>query len=204
MRNVVNRLLRDTGIASVGSVPWGTHICQFYQTREDLLESLIPYFKAGLEGNESCLCVVANPLTAEDTRSGMRQAMPDFDERLDAGQMEILDGHQFYSTGERFNVERALHKLRAKLNDALARGYQGLRLTGNCSCLNKQDWAAFAQYEAIINSLISHIKVIALCQYWLSEPQHFDVLDVIHNHPLTLLPRKGIYQAFNPNAASGA
>ena len=30
-------------------VHWGTHFCQFYQTREDLMDILVPYFKVGLE-----------------------------------------------------------------------------------------------------------------------------------------------------------
>ena len=42
-------ILRNTGIRVLGSVPWGTHFCQFYRTRKDLLDILVPYFKAGLE-----------------------------------------------------------------------------------------------------------------------------------------------------------
>ncbi|NQT00384.1 MAG: MEDS domain-containing protein [Planctomycetes bacterium] len=44
--------LRKTSIDVVGNVPWGTHFCQFYQTKEDLIGILVPYFKAGLEDNE--------------------------------------------------------------------------------------------------------------------------------------------------------
>src|SRR3977135_2824524 len=51
--------LRQTGIRLVGDVPWGTHFCHFYETKEDLLDILVPYFKAGLENNESCVWVVS-------------------------------------------------------------------------------------------------------------------------------------------------
>ena len=30
--------LRKSGIDIIGDMPWGTHFCQFYQTKEDLLE----------------------------------------------------------------------------------------------------------------------------------------------------------------------
>ncbi len=33
-------LLRRSGIACVGEVPWGTHFCQFYETEQDLLDIL--------------------------------------------------------------------------------------------------------------------------------------------------------------------
>src|SRR5438270_559711 len=58
--------LRTTGIPSLGHVPWGTHFCLFYETRQDLLDLLIPYFKAGLESHEFCLCVASEPIVADE------------------------------------------------------------------------------------------------------------------------------------------
>jgi hypothetical protein len=51
---------RKSGISVVGDVPWGTHFCHFYETKQDLLDTLIPYFKAGLESKEFCLWVVSD------------------------------------------------------------------------------------------------------------------------------------------------
>ena len=36
----------------LGDLPWGSHCCHLFQTRGDLLETLIPFFKAWLEGRE--------------------------------------------------------------------------------------------------------------------------------------------------------
>jgi hypothetical protein len=55
--------LRDTGIEPVGEMPWGTHFCHFYETADDLLDTLVPFFKAGLECDEFCAWVVSEPLT---------------------------------------------------------------------------------------------------------------------------------------------
>jgi DcmR-like sensory protein len=49
--------LRETGISAFGDVGWGTHFCFFYETKRDLLDILVPYFKAGLDNNEFCLLV---------------------------------------------------------------------------------------------------------------------------------------------------
>jgi hypothetical protein len=43
---------RKTGISALGSVAWGTHVCLFYKSKQDLITVLVPYFKAGLENNE--------------------------------------------------------------------------------------------------------------------------------------------------------
>ena len=47
--------LRQTGIGVVGDVPWGTHFFLFHETKEDLMDAVVPYLKAGLEGRELCM-----------------------------------------------------------------------------------------------------------------------------------------------------
>ena len=88
--------LRKMGIDPPGSVPWGTHFCQLYQTREDLLDILVPYFKAGLENNEYCLWITSAPLGQQAARHAMSASMPDFDRYLERGQIEIVPHTQWY------------------------------------------------------------------------------------------------------------
>ncbi len=47
--------LRNSDVDVIGGVPWGTHFCQFYKTKQALIDILVPYFKAGLESNEFCM-----------------------------------------------------------------------------------------------------------------------------------------------------
>ena len=35
--------------ALLGDMPWGTHFCIFHETKEDMIDTFVPYFKAGLE-----------------------------------------------------------------------------------------------------------------------------------------------------------
>ena len=50
---------RQTGIESLGEMPWGTHFCHFYETKQDLLEIVVPYLKAGVDANEFCLWITS-------------------------------------------------------------------------------------------------------------------------------------------------
>ena len=59
---------RHTGISIIGDVPWGTHFCQFYQDKQDLIDILVPYFRAGLENNEFCLWVTSEPLRSAQVK----------------------------------------------------------------------------------------------------------------------------------------
>ena len=82
--------LRKTGISAVGDVPWGTHICHFYETQNDLLDMLIPYFKAGLEEHEFCLWIIFYPFGEAEAKAALRNAVLHFDRHLAAGDIEIV------------------------------------------------------------------------------------------------------------------
>jgi hypothetical protein len=84
--------LRKTGINVVGDLPWGAHFCYFYETKQDLLDILIPYFKTGLENKEFCLWVVSNSelITIEEAKEALAQAVPDLDRHLSNENIEIL------------------------------------------------------------------------------------------------------------------
>ena len=87
---------RPTGIPLLGNIPWGAHICIFYETKKDLLDTATAYFEAGLNGNEFCVWAVSNPLSVTDAEKALRHSMGDFDFRLAAGQIEILQGYEWY------------------------------------------------------------------------------------------------------------
>src|ERR1700736_5768982 len=57
--------LRHTGIRFMGDMPWGTHICLFYETPQDLLDTAICYFEAGLKSNELCVWAASDPVTLQ-------------------------------------------------------------------------------------------------------------------------------------------
>src|SRR6266568_4320504 len=67
--------LRNTGISVVGDMPWGTHFCHFYDSKQDLLDTLVPYFKAGLDDKEFCVWIIADPLTKEEAWDALRLAV---------------------------------------------------------------------------------------------------------------------------------
>jgi hypothetical protein len=43
--------LRKTGIPVMGDMPWGAHLCIFFETKADLLDTAATYFAAGLASN---------------------------------------------------------------------------------------------------------------------------------------------------------
>jgi PAS domain S-box-containing protein len=183
--------LRNSGIAVIGSVPWGTHFCQFYKTKQDLIDILVPYFKAGLEDNEFCMWITSEPLVVAEAEEAMRKAVNGFDEYLRQGQIEIIPYNEWYLLGGIFDDDRVLKGWINRLEQALARGYAGLRLTGNTFWLERNHWQAFTKYEAKVNNVIGKYKMLAICTYCLDKCDGTAVIDAIKNHQFTLVKREG-------------
>jgi PAS domain S-box-containing protein len=183
--------IRNSGIDVIGSVPWGTHFCQFYQTKQDLIDILVPYFKTGLENNEFCMWVTSEPLKVAEAQKTMKEAVKDFDEHLRQGQIEIIPYDEWYLLEGTFNDDRVLAGWVSKLEKALARGYSGLRLTGNTFWLERNHWKAFTEYEAKVNNVIGRYQMLAICTYCLDKCDGAAVIDVVRNHQFALVKREG-------------
>jgi PAS domain S-box-containing protein len=185
---------RSSGIDIIGDIAWGTHLCVFYQTKEDLLDILVPYFSAGLRNNEFCIWVTAEPLGAEAAKKAMARKIADFDVYLKKGQIEIVPHSEWYISGGTFDSQRVLKAWVDKLDQALAHGYEGMRVTGNTAWLEKKDWRDFTAYEEEINSVIGKYPMLALCSYSLDRCGAFEILDVVKNHKFALIKREGRWE----------
>ena len=182
---------RPSGINIVGDIPWGTHFCQCYQTKEDLLDILVPYFKAGLENNEFCMWITTEPLKEQEAQEALRRAAPDFDRYLKRGQIEILPHDKWSLKDGVPNSDRVFNGWVEKLNLALSRGFAGLRVTENTAWLEKSDWKSFTDYEAAINGVIGKYRMIAICSYCLEKCDASKLIDVATNHQFCVIRREG-------------
>src|SRR5579859_7832717 len=107
MPTVVSEM-RKTGVEVVGDMPWGTHFCLFYETKGDLLETVVSYCKAGLESHEFCLWVIAEPLTEADARQALRGAVSDLDRYLADHSIEIVTARDWYLQDGQFDLNRVI------------------------------------------------------------------------------------------------
>lgn len=186
--------LRATGIDVIGYIAWGTHLCNFFETKQDLLDMLVPYFKAGLERNEFCLWITSDPITVDDAIRALAIAIPDIDKYISQKKIEILSHSDWYLNDGSFDVEKVTNLWFDKLNQALSAGYDGVRANGNESWLESETWEDFIKYERTLNNLLSGKRMIILCAYPLSKCDAGTVLDVAHAHDCAISKRKGNWE----------
>jgi hypothetical protein len=186
---------RSSGISVVGELPWGSHFCQFYKTKKDMTDIVVPYFRAGLESNELCIWVTSDFLTTEEAVGALEREVPRFPEYVARKQLEVFPHTDWYLKGGSFDLNRTLDMWMAKHDEALSRGFDGLRVSGNPYWIdNKKDWDDFAAYEARINEVIGGTRLLVLCTYSLQKCGVAEILDVVKNHEFALAMNQGAWQ----------
>ena len=185
--------LRPTGISIVGDVPWGTHFCYFYKTKQDLLDILVPYFKTGLESREFCLWIISNSelIKSEDAKRALGEAVSDLDRYLAEGRIEIVPHDQWFLQGGAFDFHRVANGFKEKLDEALARGYVGMRVNGSPAWIQTRDTEELREFEAEVDHLFPNQRIIASCTYPLNGSRADFLLDVARNHQFTIARRHG-------------
>jgi hypothetical protein len=184
-----------SGIAFLGDLDWGSHFCQFYKTKKDMLDILVPYFRSGLEANEFCVWVTSDFLTREYALRALKKGVPGLHGYLARGQLEIFPYTDWYLKGGKFDLQRTMDMWMEKHDRALSAGFSGMRVTGNPYWIdNKKDWDDFACYEAEINRVIGGTRLLVLCTYSLKKCGVVEILDVIKNHEFALAMKDGVWQ----------
>lgn len=186
--------MRHSGVGLLGELPWGTHVCQFYQTQQDLLEVLGGYFRQGLKDNEFCLWVTSQIPATDEAHRTLAVVVPNLGDYIRRGQMEIVAYRDWYSPDGRFDADRVLNNWLEKERAAVARGYEGLRAASTLSWLKKENWKAFANYEAAFNTVIVSQCLMALCSYSVDQFKGVEILDVLRNHPVALVRRENSWE----------
>jgi hypothetical protein len=189
--------LTDCGLNGIKAVPYGIHMCHFYQRREDLAAALVPYFVAGLKNEERCVWITAEPLDARAAEAELARAGLNVQALARKGAMIIRDTADWFA-----GIDR-LDGAKVKIMDlwlqeerrALAAGYRGLRITGNTNFVQPQDWSAFMEYEQFAEESFATQRIVALCSYRLDRRAATDVLEVVRRHSCTLdRPDEGGWQ----------
>jgi len=196
--------LRRTGIDPVGDMPWGTHFCHFYETKDDLLDTLVPFFKCGLEDGEFCVWVISEPLTEDDAWYALGRAVAELNRHVADRSIEVFRAHEWYLDGSKFDLHRVTAAWDEKLERALGHGFPGVRVSGNTAWLDKKDWRDFMEYEEQLNSSITEQPMTVLCTYPLKMSGATELLDVARTHQFAIAKRQGIWEVLETPALKQA
>jgi DNA-binding CsgD family transcriptional regulator len=206
-RATVKKVLRKTGLPAVGEVPWGSHFCVFYETKRDLLDILVPYFKAGLEHNELCVSYVGSHEfhSIEEAKRALAKRLPEIDELFRKGNIELIARDEWFGSNGNINVSRTVARFRRKLDYARARGFSGLRFHGSSAWLRVHLHAGgFVRYEQEVDSILANQPAIVACTFPLMLTGAEQILDAARTHHFAITVRDGVWNRVGITDIDGA
>jgi MEDS: MEthanogen/methylotroph, DcmR Sensory domain len=165
-------------------MPWGSHICQFYNSKEDQVKMLVPYFKQGLEKNDACVWLVGD-LTVEEATNALAAVVPELDYYIVTGQMQIKHYTDLYTNadGTVKPPDTLCDQFAAMGSTVTAKGFRGLRASGNVSWINNADaMSRFMDYETKVHCAIQDSRIMAVCTYPAKAAALHGSRELIHNH----------------------
>ncbi|MFL6246489.1 MAG: GAF domain-containing protein [Thermoanaerobaculia bacterium] len=180
--------LRKSGIEPLGEIGWGSHVCHFFETASDVIDTVRSFFAAGLEQGERCVWLIADPVddcAATDALRGLVYAQ-------DA--VEIIDSGQWFRREGSLDPESQRPVWDALLEDALRRGFTGLRVSGCEGWQSEEHWTAFGDFEEFLDRWANGKPVLLLCSYPLSAVGAADIIDIALRHHRVILKRKGVWE----------
>jgi excisionase family DNA binding protein len=178
----------------VSDICWGTHVCQLYHTKQDLIDVLVPYFKAGLENNELCMWITSEPLKVHEATAALSEAVEDLDNYIKKDHIKILDQRDWYTRAGKFDAGAVLQSWLKKESLALGKGFNGLRVCAHTFDLHRLEWHNLISYESVADSIIRRHKIIAICAYSLDQCAVPELVDIVSNHRFILLRREAKWE----------
>ncbi|NUB92182.1 MEDS domain-containing protein [Haloterrigena sp. SYSU A121-1] len=169
-----------------GEAETAGHLALIYDTRDERLETVVPFLQQGLERGERCL-YVADGDTPEEVRALLREGGIDVAAALDAGTLVICtESDTYLQTGE-FDPDEMIERSGEIVEEATAE-YPGLRVTAEATWV-LDEWTRvgnFMEYESRANDLFRGEDCLVLCQYDRTRFPESVLADVIRTHPLVV------------------
>jgi DNA-binding CsgD family transcriptional regulator len=179
---------RNSGIRVMPKVQWGTHLCVLYDSKEDLLDTGVGWFEAGLADNELCLWIVSDPITEDDALQALHEGIAGFEKYHRKGQFQFRDTHRWCDL-DRLGLQKVIGQFHDNMKEALEKGYSGLRVNGNTFWSGSNRWQEFQEFELALNQSLAGEKIVLLCTYPLRTASALEVLDVVEAHHSAIIRR---------------
>lgn len=187
--------------AVLANASHGTHICAFYETKEDLLDLVTCFFAA--HQNDLCVWVRPDSVSDDEAKSLVSKV-------AECG-FEIYAAREFYLSTRRgrqfFHRDPAIRILTEKLQQAIAANCS-VCASGDTFWLQQHEWNVFLDYESDVNAWVTGKPIALLCTYPFALSKVGDVFDVVRAHQFAIAKRNDEWEVLeapmNPNRRAEA
>ena len=192
--DLMPQTLRSSGIPFLDDVPWGSHLCVFYEAADDLFEAATRFFEQGLDSNELCVWAPPASISGDVALARLNEQIADLDRHLAEGRMRVVTHTDWYPPEAAAGLAASLWS--GLVDEALRRGHAGIRASGGVASAANGSDAVAERYDAVIGQRLAGRPALALSTCDLTAMRGVDVLDLARLHGLTVARRRGEWQPF--------
>ena len=140
------------------------HLIFVYDSPEAKYNVLFNYIKAGLDVGEAGV-YVASDETPSQIRAAMQQFGIPVEEHEKTGALHIFGHDDIYIIDGKFSTTTTINAWNKLYNEALKKGFKGLRVTGEVACFFKHNLIReLIEYEKTLHRVLD-IPMVAICAY---------------------------------------
>jgi len=173
------------------------HVILLYADPRDKRDVLFTYLEAGLAKGEAAV-YVAGQETPEQIRQRMREFGIDLERYEKDGALRIIDYRDWYIIDGKFDTSKTLGLWSKLLVDVGAKGFKGLRVTGEMACLFENGMVKeLLEYEEALHKTLE-IPMTAICAYDSVAVAEHGGVDLLlnlleaHSTAIVLVPKFGV------------
>jgi hypothetical protein len=131
---------------------------------------LFTFLKAGLDKGEAAIYIAG-----DESPRRIKKAMKDFgldvEKYTRTNALNIVDYRNWYIIDGEFDIERTMGLWMKSLNEAITKGFKGLRVVGEMACFLKHEMIEeLSEYEKVLHRVLE-IPLTAICAY------HINIMD---------------------------
>jgi len=163
-QSIETEAIPDKAVHFVETLKPSDHIIFVYQSEEAKHNVLFNYIRLGLENGEAGVYVTSSEGLSE-IRDGMKQFGIPVDKYERTGALRVLRHDEVYIIDGKFDIPTTIGMWNKLYNEAVAKGFKGLRVTGEMTCFFKHDLLQeLVEYETALHKILD-LPMIGICAY---------------------------------------
>lgn len=164
----------------------GSHLCSFYEDKEQQFSVLRPFLAEGIRNGEKCINIGSSELSF-DVRVALSSEF-NLRDLFKRGSLELMEEVDLRIDSE-LDPKKVLKFVFGLVTQARKEGWPSCRIAGEWAWLLKtaEDREGWLQYEAMLNKKISSLPAILICQYNVDEITAHFMMDIMRTHPMVIL-----------------
>ncbi|MGY5859973.1 MAG: MEDS domain-containing protein [Candidatus Thorarchaeota archaeon] len=140
------------------------HVILFYESVEAKRNTLFSYINRGLIDGKAGAYICSEE-TPDEIRSAMNEFGIDVTHYEENGALHILHYTEVYIRDGLFDLDFVMDTWNKRYNDAITKGFKGMRVTGEMSCFIDHDLVdELIEYEHALHTVLE-IPMTAICAY---------------------------------------